>query len=538
MNKNRIALALAAIALASCGGGTPEASSSLSGSLVRPAGSKIVIYAGGSSEFRWIKGSEEDKIIAYIEDKYYEETGNSLDFEIAYLGEDMQTKLSSELAAGSQIDLVVSHTRGGVGIDDKLKGENSHYNLYDAIFELAPNLYDAVRGDPLDSMTTSTNDTVCIPSVISPYKFGILVRKDLMEKAGFTDDPAKTDLELVDNLDAFERMCLGMNALTGNSYAVTGAAWDLEKVLTLGAYADAGYFTSALTKEDGKEMIRKGGCTSAYKDVLSLEYQWATKGIVSKEANSILLDDGESNFIAGKTGVFVLDPTIQHLIQVSRMAKAQNPEATFTVLGPLTAHKGDTKKGFMRNPSATFGAAITKKSARVNEIMAFLNWVYQNPENYNLCRYGIEGTHWVDNGDGTYSFPEGKEYYATSPAYSGILTLVENQRMSNLRYAGYTEEEVRWIEDIAGNPDNYIENDVMDYLFTMTDEFNLKQAQATEKLYEMAVDAWTGKADPLALSSNGVDCTYDFVARTYREKCAEVDKYLTEQYALMKANRS
>ena len=176
MNKNRIALALAAIALASCGGGTPEVSSSLSGSLVRPAGSKIVIYAGGSSEFRWIKGSEEDKIIAYIEDKYYEETGNSLDFEIAYLGEDMQTKLSSELAAGSQIDLVVSHTRGGVGIDDKLKGENSHYNLYDAIFELAPNLYDAVRGDPLDSMTTSTNDTVCIPSVISPYKFGILAR--------------------------------------------------------------------------------------------------------------------------------------------------------------------------------------------------------------------------------------------------------------------------------------------------------------------------------------------------------------------------
>lgn len=539
MNKNVVALGLAALALASCGGGTPDTpASSSSGPLVRPEGAKIVIYTGGSSEFRWIKGSEEDRIISYIEDKYYEETGNSLDFEVSYLGEDMQTKLSSELAAGSQIDIVVSHTRGGVGLDDKLKGENSHYNLYDAIFELAPNLYDAVRGDPLDSMTTSTNDTVCIPSVISPYKFGILVRKDLMEQAGYTDDPSKTDLELVDNLDTFEKMCLGMNAITGNSYAVTGAAWDLEKVLTLGAYADAGYFTSALVAEDGKELIRKGGCTSAYKDVLSLEYQWATKGIISKEANSILLTDGESNFIAGKTGVFVLDPTIQHLIKVSRMAKAQNPEAEFTVLGPLAAHKGDAKKGFMRNPSATFGAAITKKSTRVNEIMAFLNWVYQSPENYNLCRYGIEGTHWVDNGDGTYSFPEGKEYYATSPAYSGILTLVENQRMSNLRYKGYSEEEIRWIDEVAGNPENYIQNDVMDYLFTMTDEFNLKQAQATEKLYEMAVDAWTGKADPLALSANGVDCTYDLVSREYREKCAEIDKYLTEQYALMKANRS
>ena len=50
----------------------------------RPKGDKIVIYAGGSSEFKWIKGSAEDEIIDYIEQKYYDETGNSLDFEVAF----------------------------------------------------------------------------------------------------------------------------------------------------------------------------------------------------------------------------------------------------------------------------------------------------------------------------------------------------------------------------------------------------------------------------------------------------------------------
>ena len=164
MKQKTALFALASLLLASCGGSSSSSSSnSGAGPLVRPAGDKIVLYAGGSSEFSWVKGSEEDRIITYIEDKYYEETGVSLDFEINYRGEDMQTKLSSELAAGSQVDIVVSHTRGGVGIDDKLKGENSHYNLYDAIYELAPNLYDAVRGVPLDSMTKSTSDTVCIP---------------------------------------------------------------------------------------------------------------------------------------------------------------------------------------------------------------------------------------------------------------------------------------------------------------------------------------------------------------------------------------
>lgn len=112
-----LALVLPLSVAAACGGGgttqiTPG------GDGTRPAGQKIVIYAGGSSEFSWVKGSEEDKVIDYIENKYYEETGNSLDFEVAYLGEDMRQKLTSELAGGTQVDIAISHTRGGVGIDD------------------------------------------------------------------------------------------------------------------------------------------------------------------------------------------------------------------------------------------------------------------------------------------------------------------------------------------------------------------------------------------------------------------------------------
>ena len=78
-------------------------------------------------------------------------------------------------------------------------------------------------------------------------------------------------------------MCRAMNSITGSSYAVTGAAWDLEKVLTLGAYGDAGYFSSALVEENGKELIMTGGSTQAYKQVLALEYEWATTGVISKD---------------------------------------------------------------------------------------------------------------------------------------------------------------------------------------------------------------------------------------------------------------
>ena len=38
------------------------------------------------------------------------------------------------------------------------------------------------------------------------------------------------------------------------------------------------------------------------------------------------------------------------------------------------------------------------------------------------------------------------------------------------------------------------------------------------------MEAWTGKADPLAMSSDGVQCTYDAVAKQYRETILEIEQ--------------
>ncbi len=552
-----ISLLAASMTLGACGGGGGDPTTPPSpgpGLGKRPAGTKIVIYAGGSSEFSWTAGSEEEDVIDIIEQKYWEETGNSLDFEIGYLGESMRNKLSSELAAGSQVDIAISHTRGGVGIDDFMMQQELYYELTDALYDYAPNLLDAVSkstmgddylGTPLDSLTTWTDEIIGIPSVINPYKFGILVRKDYMEACGYTDDAEKAqtefeagkNYELVDNLETFGDMCRAINTITGRNYAVTGASWDWEKALCLGAFSDAGAFTRAVFNLNGQETVMNGGAHESYQAVLDIEYEWATTGVVSKEANSIKLEQGESDFIAGKTGVFVLDPTIEHLIKVARLTKEANPEAEFTVLNALPATRGGTKKGFMRNMEATFGACILKTSKNIVPIMNFLNWVYESEENYNLCRYGVEGEHWIDNGDGTYSFPEGKEEYIMRPAYSGILTLVENQNMSDLVYDGYTEEELHWINDIAANPDNYIQNDVVDYLFAANTQYAAVESSANGLVYGTQVAAWTGATNPASLAT-GTDLTvFQKKCGDYQSKMSGVHTYYTQQYAAMKAAR-
>lgn len=496
---------------------------------------KIVIYAGGSSEFAWVEGSEETEVIEAVENAYYEDTGTKLDFEITFKGSsDFSSAVSNALTGGDQLDIAISHTRGGAGIDDTALSNNWFYDLTEDLEDYGENVLAKIAGDPIDSLTTVRNEIIGFPSVISPYKFGILVRKDWMEACGYTDDAKKAkngDFILVNNLEAFENMCVAMKAKYNLNHVITGAPWDLEKVLTLGAYGDSGYFTYTTRGEGDALQVMPGFVTDEYAKVLKEEYDWAREGIVSNEAEMIKLETGETNFIAGKTGVFVLDPTVQHLIKVARKTKAQHSEAEFTVLGALTETAETTKKGFMKNTPATFAACVMKTSQNSAEIVKFMNWVYESEDNYNLCRYGVEGVHWINNCDGTYSYPAGKEIYATEPAYSGILTLVENQNVSNLTYKGYSEEEKQWIAT-AADPSNYIENDIINYLFPVPPAaINNDYTQQKQTLYGRVGEAWRGAVDP-SLHYATVNVT-DYLkggGQKYQD-------YLTQQYKIMKTQR-
>lgn len=548
MKKRIIAALLAVFTVFAVFGCTPENNPN-GGNNKRPTGTTITIYTGGSSEFTWVKGSKEDDVIEAIEQKYYDDTGVSLDFVVSYLGQDMKTKLNSAAAGGEPVDIAVSHTRGGDGIDDFLIKNNLFYDLSDDLEDYGSNVMRAIEGDPLYAVTTSDNKVIGIPSVIDPHKFGILVRKDRMEAVGYTDDPAKAQTEyksgqnyiLVDNLEDFTDMCVAVNLEYGKSYAVSGAIWDIEKVLTLGAFGNAGRYTYAVDSENNA--ILNGSAFPYYLDVLKLEYDWADKGVISKNADGILKEEAEQAFYGGTSSVFVLDPTIGHLIEVARKCKEINDEAEFTVLGALREKRdkaackykdnsGEPLKGFMRNSWATFAAGVISTSRNSVAIMKFLNWVYKNADNYNLCRYGREGVDWVNNGDGTYSYPD--ESYVTDKPYSGILTLVENQRISNLTYRDSTADEKRWLA-IAADPENYIENDIIDYL--LPDNASLSTASVTADgnlRGNCLVPAWTGKTDPMA--DGGANFTT--LANNYRTQSLSYGNFRYNAYVTMKNSRS
>lgn len=489
---------------------------------------KIVIYTGGSSEYSWVEGSEEADVIDYIEEKYHEDTGVWLDFKVSHLSESMRTKLNSDLSSGTQVDIAISHTRGGSGIDDYVSAQELYYDITDDIDEFAPNLAKYIKGSPRDSLTSADGALVGIPSVISPYKYGILVRKDWMEACGFTDDAQKAasgNYTLVNDLQDFKAMCAAMKERYNLSYAISGAPWDLEKVM-IGAFGDAGYFSYG--ERAGK--VVPGYLTDEYADILDYEYSLSSNDLTSTQEGDWLLEQAETAFIGGNTGVFIVDPTVQHLITVARKTKEADKNAEFTVLGALTKDETSTKKGFMVNTEATFAAVVLKSSKNSMAIAKFLNWVYKNADNYNLCKYGVEGKHWVNNGDGTYSYPDGKEEYLVKKPYSGILALVENQNISNLTYKGYTAEELSWIA-AAADKSNYVENDLITYMWPTNKSIANAYSNAIGKMYSFsALPAWNGTQDPKTTYADAKNQYLSSGGQTY------VD-FITDAYKTMKAKR-
>ena len=188
-----LAATMAAGLLTGCGGSNSESERGDNGDAT-----KIVIYAGGSSEFAWVKGSEESEVIEYIEQAYYEATGTLLDFEITFTGKDLGTQMTNAIAGGDQLDVAISHTRGGSGIDDIMVANDWYFDISEYLEDYGEDILANIGGDPINALTTSDDKVIGIPSVISPYKFGILVRKDWMEACGFTDDPEKAQTKFTD----------------------------------------------------------------------------------------------------------------------------------------------------------------------------------------------------------------------------------------------------------------------------------------------------------------------------------------------------
>jgi putative aldouronate transport system substrate-binding protein len=143
--------------------------------------------------------------------------------------------------------------------------------------------------------------------------------------------------------------------------------------------------------------------TPAYKAICDRIYEWVQKGYRPKDAAAIN-NDPASSFTSGKLGACdsnLFWPTEQIESLTTNVPGGQmenvffNPKDPKYILIPID------------NCSAVFN-----HSKKLNESVAFLNWVRHSQENYDLWSYGVNGVNFNLMPDGTYNYdgisPENK----------------------------------------------------------------------------------------------------------------------------------
>lgn len=131
-----------------------------------------------------------------------------------------------------------------------------------------------------------------------------------------------------------------------------------------------------------------------YRYYLDTVHDWYLKGYISKDVVNAT-EAGASLMKAGK--LFACASAGKPGIEQQEAMTAGMEVVYVQVLETFTSTAAPQ----------TWQWTIPENSKNPEKAMEFLNLMYTNADVMNLISWGIEGTHYVDNGDGTIGFPEG-----------------------------------------------------------------------------------------------------------------------------------
>lgn len=488
---------------------------------------RLTVYMSG-----YIACADDDAVKEAIEKKFAKDTGINLklNFKIFSKG-NFNTKFGNVVSRDTW-DAAMSYL-GHAGIQSLAIDTDASIDVKNLLTLNGKNIKKVVDSEALKATSYADGRIMAIPSVNNGKSHGVLIRKDWMDKVGYTIDKTDTSKKLLRTLDDFTDMLRKFDTeIEKCDIPLRGKPYDVEDYITLGASGAVGYSTSTVTyNADGTvKEVAPGAIDPNYKNALTYMQKWAGNGLWERDNQAVPQSTREAAWITGTCGVYCSDPEITDLIRLARLCKAEDPSAEFCIMPPLegTNVNGETVSGYKESSSHTYGLVINKKSKNVDLVVKYLDWMYSDKENYELCKYGVKGTHWEEAGDGLYTYPADKfDEYMAKPPYSGCYVMLQNDLVSDRILNAYTEEELGWINYIKSAPS--YKSPVLDILFPSAPSRERGAFQDAENTFfeQVILTSWGGSAMGPAL--------FDAQAKAYRTKAEEYIAWLTKEYKLLAA---
>ena len=370
----------------------------------------------------------QDKVTQAIVDKL---KADGLDFKLEFIfvpANDYANRQSLVAASDEDVDITWTHISSikpqiaqkmFAPLDDALKTYGS---------ELTKNTPDYVFKEVL-----TQGSIYAIPRVVPSAQndWVVSIRGDLREKYGVPE---------IKTLEDFEAYA---EALYKNEKQMT-PIWLQSPRELYRVYNPTYYFPAQrgvyidLTDKDLK--VRNYYESDAYRQFCEKYYEWVQKGWATKDSTRI--DLNSNDFIAGKMGTCygnVMFPT-----EKIDMLKGVSPAGTIEIV-----NFNPDKPRYIATATDNL-LSVFAQSKKVNESVAFINWIRTSQENYDLMSYGIQGATYNLEGDSISLEGIAKENSYTPKSY--CWTDLRFNRYSKNVPAAYIDVIKNWDKDAIQSP--------------------------------------------------------------------------------------
>jgi putative aldouronate transport system substrate-binding protein len=313
---------------------------------------------------------------------------------------DLKQKLQVTLAAGDEVDLIFDNQENGM-IEKVTAG---YYEPLEPLLEkYGPNIL-ATRSKSMMDANKIQGKTYALP--LGAYNFlgkGYMIRQDIREKLGI--EPIKTHEDLVKFMYAVKEkepnvipFTVPRDDLSLNAGMKLLTDYETHVRPTPLTYALPLYFKN----NDGKvynlfdEMDAK--VEAAFKEYRT----FFVDGIMHQDIMGV--KSSRDVFISGKTAVIATnDFGVPANVTAKLVESVPGAKTEFVTFLDASQKK---ISGFLQWNFI----AVPINSKHKERAIQFLNWANQK-ENYDLLAYGIEGKHWIAEGDDQYKpGPDAKKY--------------------------------------------------------------------------------------------------------------------------------
>lgn len=520
----------------------------------------LTVYRARSSGMT--DGTDDAKVTKALEDKFYADKGIKIKLVMKiYTNSDLPQQIDLNIGNKNQpMEAVMHYLSEDVGsaITKYAKEDSATIDLEPLLNQYGQNILAKMRENDVNNLCERAGyfpigDSYkhnALTGFEEEGGFGILLRKDYMQQVMSVTglDPEDYDIQndSYKNMTVYEfdRVMRAIkNKVNGIQYPVSGYPWDLGRVVATAFGVDAMNFGVDLDNNYVPPQFMPG-----FERYIDLMYQWNKDGIWEKDNIAMTEESRLTKFVAGQSAAFMCYPEAKQLIKISNTFRAANPDSELMMIAPLANNdesgnpimEGDTRQvyGNLKTARAFTGLIIPFRAKNADKLVQFIDWMYENPENYELAKYGIKGEHWIEGEDRiiqnvsykTWAYPDAKSAeFMVAPPYSGMWELLPNINVSNRISAHYNTVETNWYISLYKEFPNFSYNESEGIWLPSVPRSLGAQAQDVDGKY---VDNVRGKAWAGILGEGGLTPKQLLANYIADVKIADADyfQFLTTSY--------